>query len=75
MLNKFLGASVLMSGVEAMLPGTGGSRKEVMTTRTVSGLPSTHQVSEENSFVLLLNEDREYRRINLTSFKLILRYF
>lgn len=42
LLNKFLGASVLMSGVESMLPAAGGSRKEVIT---VSQKPSSHQVS------------------------------
>lgn len=40
LLNKFLGASVLMSGVESMLPA--GKHKEV----TVSTKPSSqHQVS------------------------------
>lgn len=38
LLNKFLGASVLMSGVESMMPA--GTHKEV----TVSTKPSAHQV-------------------------------
>lgn len=43
LLNKFLGASVLMSGVESMM-APGGSHQEVTTV--CSSKPATHQVRE-----------------------------
>lgn len=49
LLNKFLGASVLMSGVESMMVPA-GSHKEVIT---VTQQPSSHQVSGIAAIVFL----------------------
>lgn len=60
LLNKFLGASVLMSGVESMMPAAGtagGSRKEVTTTVS-SARPSSHQVSGD--FLLFFLGDQRF---------------
>lgn len=48
LLNKFLGASVLMSGVESMMPSAAGGHKEV--TVSTSSVPSgQHQVSGQSA--------------------------
>lgn len=50
LLNKFLGASVLMSGVESMMVPA-GSHKEVITVTQQQ--PSSHQVSGIAAIVFL----------------------
>lgn len=65
MLNKFLGASVLMSGVESMLPG--GSHKEVV----VSSKPSSHQVSGSSFYCCVFGrEGGGQERIHLSGLNL-----